>query len=192
MPRSARLDLPSLTHHVINRGIERGLIFKDDADRYDFLSRISKPTEPSDQVQIYAFCLMPNHFHLLVKTLALPLSVFMRRLLTGYSVYFNKRHKRVGRLFQNRYKSFVVDEESYLLELIRYIHLNPIRAKIIDDLSTLDTWPFSGHATLMGKVASSWLDANEVLSRLSSTTKSTRHILTIYGRRFGCGATTRA
>ena len=176
MPRSARLDLPGLTHHVINRGIERGLIFKDDTDRYDFLSRISK-LAGADQTQVYAFCLMPNHFHLLIRTLAMPLSVFMSRLLTGYSVYFNKRHKRAGHLFQNRFKSFVVDEESYLLELIRYIHLNPIRAKIINDLPALDSWPFSGHATLMGKIKNSWLDTDEALSHLSSTLGPARNLL---------------
>ena len=128
-------------------------------------------------MQVYAFCLMPNHFHLLVRTLSMPLSVFMGRLLTGYSVYFNRRHRRAGHLFQNRFKSFVVDDEDYLLELVRYIHLNPIRAKLINDLKALEAWPFSGHGTLMAKASNAWLDTDEVLSHLSSTAGSARRLL---------------
>lgn len=176
MPRSARLDAPGLVHHVMNRGIERRHIFKDDTDRHEFISRLSK-LAGGDRVQIYAFCLMPNHFHLLTRTLSMPLSVFMSRLLTGYSVYFNRRHNRAGHLFQNRFKSFVVDDENYLLELIRYIHLNPVRASILDDFSALGSWPFTGHATLMGNIPRVWVSTDEVLLRLSSTAWSARRSL---------------
>ena len=76
----------------------------------------------------------------------------MRRLMTGYAVTFNKRHKRLGHLFQNRYKSVVCEEDPYLLELIRYIHLNPLRAKLVQDLKELDKYPWTGHSAILGKI----------------------------------------
>jgi hypothetical protein len=87
----------------------------------------------------------------------------MRRLLTGYAVTFNRRHRRHGHLFQNRYKSILCQEEVYLKELVRYIHLNPLRAKIVDDLKQLDTYAFCGHSALMDRVKRSWQEVNEVL-----------------------------
>ena len=98
-----------------------------------------------------AWALIPNHFHLLLRTGPTPLSKVMRRLMTGYAVTFNKRHKRSGHLFQNRYKSVVCEEDPYLLELIRYIHLNPLRAKLVQDLKELDTYPWSGHSAILGR-----------------------------------------
>ena len=98
-----------------------------------------------------AWALIPNHFHLLLRTGPTPLSKVMRRLMTGYAVTFNKRHKRSGHLFQNRYKSVICEEDPYLLELIRYIHLNPLRAKLVQDLKELDTYPWTGHSAILGR-----------------------------------------
>ena len=123
MPRSARLDAPGVLHHVMGRGIERKEIFYNDIDRNDFIARLASLVD-EDAMEIYAWVLMPNHFHLLCKTKNFPLASTMRRLLTGYVVNFNKRHKRYGHLFQNRYKSIVCQEDIYLKELVRYIHLN--------------------------------------------------------------------
>ena len=92
-----------------------------------------------------------GHFHLLLRTGTTPLSTVMRRLMTGYAVTFNIRHRRSGHLFQNRYKSVVCEEDTYLLELIRYIHLNPVRAKLVEDLKALDKYPWTGHSVLIGK-----------------------------------------
>jgi len=131
------------------RGIERRLIFVDDQDRKDFLARFAQILEET-QTQCYSWTLIPNHFHLLVRTGQTPLSVVMRRLMTGYAVSCNHRHRRVGHLFQNRYKSVVCEENTYLLELIRYIHLNPLRARLISDINALDVYPWAGHSTLMG------------------------------------------
>ncbi len=150
MPRSARLDMPGLLQHVIVRGIEKRDIFRDDRDREEFLDRLSALLKET-QTQCYAWSLLPNHFHLLVKPTRSPLALLMRRLLTGYAIHFNRRHGRSGHLFQNRYKSIVCEEEPYLLELIRYIHLNPIRAGLVEDLQGLDEYPWSGHAVLMGR-----------------------------------------
>lgn len=130
------------------RGIEGRKLFKDDKDRKSFLNRLASILEETE-TQCYAWALVPNHFHLLLRTGPTPLSKVMRRLMTGYAVTFNKRHKRVGHLFQNRYKSIVCEEDPYLLELIRYIHLNPLRAKLVTDVKELEKYPWTGHSTIL-------------------------------------------
>ncbi|MEA3414673.1 MAG: transposase [Thermodesulfobacteriota bacterium] len=150
MPRQARLDAPGVLQHVMARGIERRKIFWDEKDRSSFLKRLAIILEET-QTQCYAWALIPNHFHLLLRTGSTPLSKVMRRLMTGYAVTFNLRHRRAGHLFQNRYKSVVCEEETYLLELTRYIHLNPLRARLVEDLKSLDKYPWTGHSVLIGK-----------------------------------------
>ena len=150
MPRQRRLDAPGLLQHVMARGIERRKLFRDDKDRNSFLDRLADILEAT-QTQCYAWALIPNHFHLLLRTGPTPLSKVMRRLMTGYAVTFNKRHKRSGHLFQNRYKSVICEEDPYLLELIRYIHLNPLRARLVRDLKELDRYPWAGHSTILGR-----------------------------------------
>lgn len=108
----------------MGRGIERTKVFPEDPDREDFVNRLAGLCRDGSLV-VYAWALLPNHFHLLVRTGRAPLAQSMKKLLTGYVVNFNRRHKRVGRLFQNRYKSIVLEAEPYLLELVRYLHLNP-------------------------------------------------------------------
>jgi len=149
VPRLARLDALGLLQHVMARGIERREIFKDDKDRISFLKRLTVILEET-QTQCYAWTLIPNHVHLLVRTGATPLSKVMRRLMTGHAVTFNKRHRRSGHLFQNRYKSVVCERDPYLLELVRYIHLNPIRAGQVKDLKELDRYRWSGHSAILG------------------------------------------
>jgi len=149
MPRQARLDAPGLLQHVMARGIERRKLFRDDNDRNSFLERLANILEET-QTQCYAWALIPNHFHILLRTGPTPLSKTMCRLMTGYAVTFNKRHKRSGYLFQNRYKSVVCEEDPYRLELIRYIHLNPLRAKLVQDLKELDKYPWTGHSAILG------------------------------------------
>jgi len=150
MPRKPRLDAPGLLQHVMARGIERREIFKDDKDRKSFLGRFADILEET-QTQCYAWALIPNHFHILLRTGPTPLSKVMRRLMTGYAVTFNKRHKRSGHLFQNRYKSVICEEDPYLLELIRYIHLNPLRARLLQDFKELDKYPWTGHSAILGR-----------------------------------------
>jgi putative transposase len=149
MPRTARLDVPDVLQHVMARGIEGRDIFRDKKDRQAFLNRLSDLVTKGN-VQLLAWCLMPNHFHLLIRTHGMSLATMMRRLMTGYAVWHNRRHDRKGHLFQNRYKSIVVEEDPYFLELVRYIHLNPVRAKILDNISELDRFPYTGHSVLMG------------------------------------------
>jgi len=150
MPRQPRLDIPGLLQHVIVRGIERSEIFFDDDDRRRFVDRFDRLLVDTE-TDCYAWALIPNHFHLLLRCNRVELSRFMRRLLTGYAVYFNLRHNRAGHLFQNRYKSIICEEESYLLELIRYIHLNPLRAGLLSGMDELARYPWSGHSAILGK-----------------------------------------
>lgn len=124
------------------------------------LEKILKETITS----IYAFALIPNHVHLLLRRNTTPISTVMRRLLTGYALYFNKRQRRYGYLFQNRYKAIICQESSYFLELVRYIHLNPIRAHLMTSIEELNCYPFSGHSYLVGKEKSDWFDTDAVLS----------------------------
>jgi len=155
------------------RGIERRKIFRDNEDRDNFIDRLSILI-PETKTQCYAWAFMPNHIHLLIRSGPSGISTFMRRLLTGYAVYFNRRHKRHGQLFQNRYKSIICQEDAYLQELFRYMHLNPIRAKIVKDMDELDTYPYSGHSTVMGKVKREWQDIEYVLSYFGKNKGSAR------------------
>lgn len=168
MPRASRIDIPNLLQHVIVRGIEKRDIFTSDVDRLDFVGRFSRLLE-STGTECLAWSLMSNHFHLLLRTADIPLSRFMRRLLTGYAVTFNLRHKRTGHLFQNRYKSIVCDEEEYLLELVRYIHLNPLRAGLVSTLDDLDSYLWCGHSVLMKRNELPGQETAEILSRFAKT-----------------------
>ena len=163
MPRTARLDAANLLQHVIVRGVERCDIFSDDNDRSRFVGKLSKLLVQTG-TECLAWALMSNHVHLLLRPRQTLLAPVMRRLLTGYAIYFNLRHKRAGHLFQNRYKSIVCEEDAYLLELIRYIHLNPLRAGLVKDLAALDSYPWSGHAVIMKKGVMEAQAVDEVLA----------------------------
>jgi putative transposase len=162
MPRQPRLDAPGALHHIMGRGIERTNIFRTDQDRGDFLNRVAQLCMDAD-LTVYAWSLMANHFHLLARTGRHPISKSMRRLLTGYVVNFNLRHKRHGHLFQNRYKSIICEDDPYLLELTRYIHLNPLRAGIVGDMKGLNQYRWAGHSAIMGRVKRHWQDIDTVL-----------------------------
>jgi len=173
MPRHARIDIPGLLHHVIVRGIEKRPVFLDDQDREEFISRFTRLLAETD-TDCYAWALLDTHLHLLLQPQSAKLSYFMRRLLTGYAVVFNLRHKRAGHLFQNRYKSIVCDGDSYLLELLRYIHLNPLRAGVVDSLESLDDYPWCGHRELLGKASRKLIVEDRVLSFFSKRRRAAR------------------
>jgi REP element-mobilizing transposase RayT len=157
-----RLDAPGVLHHIIIRGIERRNIFLDDQDREDFLRRLEKLL-PETQASCYAWAFLPNHAHFLLRTGQVPLPSLMTRLLTGYVVSFNRRHQRHGHLFQNRYRSIVCQEDVYFRELIRYIHLNPLRAGLVPDLTRLNGYSYCGHSALVGLKDYPWQDVGYVL-----------------------------
>ncbi len=163
MPRKARIDAPGAVHHIIARGIERGRIFRDDKDRENFIERLGELVTET-RTQCFAWALIPNHFHLLLKTGDVPVSSVMRRLLTGYAISHNRRHRRSGHLFQNRYKSILCQQDAYLKELVRYIHLNPLRAGLVKDMAALDRYCFAGHSYILGKKENTWQSVKEVLT----------------------------
>ena len=163
MPRKARIDMSGALHHLMIRGIERKRIFRDDQDRNNFLDRLGKILVES-KTACYAWALLPNHVHLLLRTGQVPLATVMGRLLTGYAVTFNHKYRRHGQLFQNRYKSILCQEDSYLLELVRYIHLNPLRARMVLDYEALGQYPYCGHSVLLGNQKNSWQEIDYVLA----------------------------
>ena len=162
MPRTARLDASGVLQHVMIRGIERRKIFRNSRDREDLIERLEVLC-PETKTACYAWALLPNHAHFLFRSGREPLSKLMRRLLTGYVLGFNRRHARNGQLLQNRYKSIVCQEEPYLQELVRYIHLNPVRAGLVDNVEKLKRYRFCGHGALMGKTKREWQDTGYVL-----------------------------
>jgi REP element-mobilizing transposase RayT len=168
MPRQARLDVPGALHHIMVRGIDKTDIFRDDEDKARFLERLSQNVEEG-KCSVYAWVLMSNHVHILFQSGKDGISTTMRKLLTWYAQYFNRKHRRTGHLFENRYKSILCDEDNYLIALIRYIHLNPVRANIVTTLAELDRYPWSGHRTLIGKAKHTWMDVAHVLSTFGST-----------------------
>jgi REP element-mobilizing transposase RayT len=163
MPRIARRDAPGAIHHVILRGIERRVVFVDDGDRTELLRRLGIVL-PSCDVGCFGFALMPNHLHLVLRTGATQLAVAMARIATGYAGYFNRRHDRSGHLFQNRYKAIPVESDEQLRVLIRYVHLNPVRAGIVGGVGALEAWPWTGHASLVGDLDACFLSVGDVLS----------------------------
>ena len=173
MPRKARIDAPGALHHVIVRGIERRKIFRSDFDRNNFVSRLAKLI-PETQTDCFAWALLPNHVHMLLKTGSVPVSILMSRLLTGYAVWFNFQYQRHGQLFQNRYKSILCQEDLYLKVLVRYIHLNPLRAGFVENIESLDKYPWCGHSALMDKTKQSWQNVDYIYGLFSGNNKSGR------------------
>ena len=173
MPRQSRIDTPGALHHIICRGIERREIFASDSDRDDFVSRLGGIMVDTS-TRCFAWALVPNHFHLLLQTGPTPLPTVMRRLLTGHAVSFNRRHGRHGHLFQNRYKSILCQQEPYLLELVRYIHLNPLRAGLVTSMEGLARFSFCGHSQILGHNQPSWMAADEILRRFGKRLSAAR------------------
>jgi len=162
MPRAKRLNITGGVYHLYTRGIERKEIFKDNKDKEEFLSRLADALSKTKSL-CYAWALMPNHLHLMVRTGKGSLSDIARSLLTGYAIYFNARHKRRGYLYQNRYKSILCQEDIYFEELVRYIHLNPLKARMVSTISQLDKYPWTGHTAIVGSKQYPWQNIDEVL-----------------------------
>ncbi len=162
MPRGPRLDAPGTLHHVMVRGIDGCAIVMDDDDRDYFVLRMGTLSKTTD-TKIFAWSLMTNHAHILLKSGDDGLSSFMRKLLTGYATGYNRRHKRRGHLFQNRYKSIICEEEPYFLKLVSYIHLNPLRAGLAGSVEELGRYRWSGHAVIMKQIKHDWQEVDAVL-----------------------------
>lgn len=150
------------------RGINKKSIFSDGKDKKMFVERLGA-TVIEGQSAIYAWVVMDNHSHILFRSGKWGISEVMRKVLTWYAQYYNRQHKRTGHLFENRYKSILCDEEKYLLALVRYIHLNPIRAKVVSSMEKLDSYPWSGHRMIVKKEKSKWMDIEHVLAQFGKT-----------------------
>ena len=138
MPRTPRIEMPGF-HHVINRGVEQRDVFLDEEDFDTFLSTLCEACREYN-VKVHAYALMSNHYHLLIETAKENLSMFMRRLNSAYAIYFNKKYRRSGHLWQGRFKSRYVTDTSYLYTLIRYIEYNPLKANLVKEMGT---YPYS-------------------------------------------------
>ena len=173
MPRRPRLVVPGGLFHVIARGNERRKIFLDASDYSEFLDRLEVGLDKA-KCRCFAWVLMPNHFHLLIQAGPQGTAPLMRRLMTGYAGYFNRRYRRSGHLFQNRYKSILCDRDTYLLELVRYIHLNPLRAGIVKNIEELKLFPWSGHGTILGHKPRKFQSVDDVLHCFGSRVKESQ------------------
>src|SRR3989339_373252 len=173
MPRQGRIHVPGGIYHVIQRGLERKEIFHGHSDYAEFLRRLEKCMKDTGH-KCYGWSLMPNHFHLLMRSGVKPLSDLMRKLLTGYAVYHNNKYARSGYLYQNRYKSILCQEDTYLLELVRYIHLNPLRAGLVKDMNGLNIYKWSGHSVLIGRLSAPWQSTDEVLQYFGKSRSEAR------------------
>ena len=146
MARLPRIDLAGF-HHVANRGVEKRQVFVDNEDYDRFLTLLCQKCAKFD-VNVHSYCLMSNHYHLLVETQEENLSKFMRAVNAQYAAYFNRKYKRVGHLWQGRFKSWFVTDEAYLYTLIKYIEFNPVKAKMVHELSQYE---HSSYSTFVGK-----------------------------------------
>jgi len=174
MPRQPRIEIAGGLYHVISRGNNRRKIFRSDADYLRFIGilGLQKSKLP---FYLYAYCLMPNHVHLLIEMQDDPVSRIMQRVLTTYSQYHNRKYEKIGHLFQGRYKSILCQTDRYLGELVRYIHLNPVRAKLV---RRPEDFEYSGHRAYLGLDKSGLVDVEPVLRHFGATKKRAIEVYT--------------
>lgn len=171
MARPLRLEYPGAIYHLTSRGDRREAIYENDNDRLQWLEILSKACERYNW-RVHAYCLMDNHYHALLETVDGNLSKGMRHLNGVYTQYFNRQHNRVGHVFQGRFKAILVEKESYLLELTRYVVLNPIRAHMINNM---DQWEWSSYRATIGKAQiPDWLETDWILSHFGRQRKRAR------------------
>jgi REP element-mobilizing transposase RayT len=164
MPRHLRVHAPGLLYHIMVRGNNGQPIFLKSAD-YESFQRILHVVRERYPFYLYAYVLMPNHFHLLLEVSQAPTGRLMQSLLTAYAHEFNRKHGRRGHLFQGRYKAIACERESYLLELVRYIHLNPVRAKLV---RRPGEWRWSGHGEYLRREERGLIDSGPVMGELGT------------------------
>jgi putative transposase len=167
MGRKTRLEVEGGLYHVMSRGNNRQRIFDEDHD-YEKMITLARDTKTKLPFYLYAYCLMTNHIHLLMEQQQTALSRIMHRLLTTYSRYYNRRHGRIGHLFKERYKAILCQSDQYLAELVRYIHLNPVRAKMVGDPAEFGC---SSHRAYLGIDKSGLVDVEPVLRHFGASKK---------------------
>ena len=168
MARSLRVEYAGAFYHVLNRGNAAGLIFKSSRDREKFLEYLGKTVERFF-IRIHAYCLMPNHYHLLIETPEPNLSRAIQWINVSYATYFNRKRDRHGHLFQGRFKAILIEADEYLKQLSRYIHLNPVRAKLVDKPAE---YVWSSYPSFTGlKKPPDWLESGWLLSQFGAKKK---------------------
>ena len=174
-----RIEFAGALYHITSRGDRREAIFEDDADRRAFLTVLAEVVERYNWI-CHAFCLMTNHYHLVIETVEGNLSRGMRQLNGVFTQASNRRHNRLGHLFQGRFKGILVDKDAYLLELSRYVVLNPVRAGMVD---TAAQWPWSSYRAMVGEApVPKWLAVDGLLRQFGSNREDAR----AQYRRFVC------
>ncbi len=173
MARRPRLFASGLLYHVIVRGNQRQKTFRSGEDYQAYLERMESYRN-KHRVRIFAYCLMPNHVHLLLETGSAPLSKFMQGLQQSYTQYFNRRYRKVGHLFQGRYKAIICDKDKYLLALVRYIHLNPVRVGLVQ---RPERYSYSGHASYLKTGTPKIIEVLPILSLLGGRKGYERFVL---------------
>jgi len=164
MPRSLRLEYPDALYHVTARGVQQDPIFADDVDRRAWIKYVARALDEGD-ARAFAYCLMGNHYHLVVQTRQPNLSTVMQRVNSTYSQAFNRRHHRSGHLLEGRFKALHVDRDNYLLEVCRYVDLNPVRAGLVESAAR---WKWSSHKVHTGSAPPvAWLATAELLGVLT-------------------------
>ena len=164
MPRALRFEYPGALYHVTARGVQQAAIFIDNQDRVSLLSNVARAVRACD-AKVFAFCLMDNHYHFVLQTCQANLSDLMHRVNSVYSSAFNRRHGRCGHLFEGRFKALHIDRDAYLLEVCRYVELNPVRAGMVGEPGQ---WRWSSYRSNTGAIASPrWLATREVLAALT-------------------------
>jgi putative transposase len=176
LSRKPRIHRPAAFYHVMLRGNNAQDIFFSDRDRCALCLLLQKGVERYGH-KIHGFCLMRNHIHLVIQTGSVPLSPFMQHLASGYARYINWKQKRIGHLFQGRFKAILVDAENYLLELIRYVHLNPVRAGIV---AQPEQYSWSGHLAYVGVNEIVWLSQDKVLEKFHKYDITARKLYSEY------------
>ena len=171
MPRPPRLDSTGTVTHVVARGNERRPLFRDDADRTKYLELLGEACGRYG-ARAFAWCLMPNHIHLALQTGSAPISRLVHDVHSRYAQYFNRRWERSGHLFQGRFQGIIVDREGYLLEVVRYIHRNPVKARLV---ARPEEFPWSSHGAYLS-TGPSWLASGEVLGLLAGGRPKARRL----------------
>jgi putative transposase len=176
MPRKPRIEIGGGLYHVITRGNNRRKIFQSHDDYLKFTGLLQQQKSKLP-FYLYAYCLMPNHVHLLIEMQDDLVSRIMQRVLTSYSQYHNRKYKKIGHLFQGRYKSILCQTDRYLGELVRYIHLNPVRAKMV---KRPEDFEYSGHRAYLGLDRTGLVDTEPVLRHFGATRKRAVEVYTRY------------
>ncbi|MFC2164330.1 transposase [Acidobacteriota bacterium] len=178
MARKPRIEFPGALYHVFSRGNNKQQVFKSDRDYITFLERLKKYSERY-QFKVYVYVLMPNHFHIVIETHIAPLSKIMQGLLQSYTLYFHKTYGSVGHLFQGRYKAILCDKETYLMELVRYIPLNPVRSDIVN---LPEDYKWSSYQTYFGDSSKSFIDTEFVFNLFNKDRTIAKKMLWLFIR----------